>query len=214
MNTKSWSSDKDSRSWGERHEGRPWGHTAPLSLTPTHTEGPVAFPGSAGLWWGEGCLGNTQSHVPRPVWSQRNSAVSQPSVNTHSSFPRRGMGVLVAETCTTFGHRIWWAGEGLLQVENPPRVLVSAAPTIPGVGVITGVPQHRWREQWDTHCGGSGRRKVADPLVSAHCIQRQFKNTDAFQRAAQDLASKAVPSEPFRTAVQAFEDSIYLIMSQ
>lgn len=53
------------------------------------------------------------------------------------------MGVLVAETCTTFGHRIWWAGEGLLQVENPPRVLVSAAPTIPGVGVITGVPQHR-----------------------------------------------------------------------
>lgn len=55
---------------------------------------------------------------------------------------------------------------------------------------------------------------MADPLVSAHCIQRQFKNTDAFQRAAQDLASKAVPSEPFRTAVQAFEDSIYLIMSQ
>lgn len=53
------------------------------------------------------------------------------------------MGVLVAETCTTFGHRMWWAGEGLLQVENPPRVLVSAAPTIPGVGVITGVPQHR-----------------------------------------------------------------------
>lgn len=114
-----------------RQAGRPWDTLLLLSSQPEGS--PPGRPQ---------CPAIPSPMSPRRGRPQRDSAVSQPSVNTRTCFPG-GVGCAGGSRRTTFGDRMSGRVEGLLQLEHPPRIPVSAAPTVRGAGAAVGGPQHR-----------------------------------------------------------------------